>query len=83
VSLPTARTPDPFDAPPLRWGVMGTGWIAERFIRSVQRHTRQQFTAIGSRNAERSAAFAARRRLSRRGLRGWSVAYLGDLAPDR
>ena len=59
-ALPAARTPDAASAPALRWGVLGTGWIAERFIQSVQRHTRQQFTAIGSRNADRSAGFAAR-----------------------
>jgi predicted dehydrogenase len=58
--LPAARTPDASAAPTLRWGVLGTGWIAERFIQSVQRHTRQQFTAVGSRNAERSAGLAAR-----------------------
>ena len=59
-ALPTARTPDAAAAPALRWGVLGTGWIAERFVRSLQRNTRQQITAIGSRDAERSAAFAAR-----------------------
>ena len=59
-ALPSPRTPDAAAAPALRWGVLGTGWIAERFIWSVQLHTRQRFTAIGSRNPERSAAFAAR-----------------------
>ncbi|MBO4256983.1 Gfo/Idh/MocA family protein [Streptomyces griseorubiginosus] len=56
--LPTARTPDPMQAPALRWGVLGTGWIAERFVRSVQRHTRQRFTAVASRDAARAKAFA-------------------------
>ncbi|MFF4258866.1 Gfo/Idh/MocA family protein [Streptomyces sp. NPDC001663] len=59
-SLPAPRTPDPMDAPALRWGVLGTGWIAERFVRSVQRHTRQRFTAVASRDAARAKHFADR-----------------------
>lgn len=57
-ALPVARTPDPMDAPVLRWGVLGTGWIAERFVRSVQRHTRQRFTAVASRDLARAKDFA-------------------------
>jgi predicted dehydrogenase len=75
-ALPAACTPDAAAAPALRWGVLGTGWIAERFVRSVQRHTRQQFTAIGSRNADRSAAFAARFAIP-----GWHGSY-EDLVAD-
>ncbi|MGI5460123.1 Gfo/Idh/MocA family protein [Streptomyces sp. CA-249302] len=48
------------DAPALRWGVLGTGWIAERFVRSVRRHTGQRFTAVASRNARRAKEFAER-----------------------
>ena len=33
-ALPEARTPDPRTAPSLRWGVLGTGWIADRFVAS-------------------------------------------------
>ena len=28
LELPTPRTPDPRDAPVLRWGILGPGWIA-------------------------------------------------------
>ena len=59
-ALPLPRTPDPMAAPALRWGVLGSGWIAERFIGSLQRHTRQEIRAVGSRDAARAAAFAAR-----------------------
>lgn len=59
-ALPAPRTPDPMDAPALRWGVLGTGWIAERFVRSVRRHTRQHFTAVASRDAARAKDFAER-----------------------
>jgi predicted dehydrogenase len=56
--LPTSRVPDSMDAPPLRWGVIGTGWIAQRFIRSLQRHTRQQVAAVGSRTEQAARRFA-------------------------
>ncbi|MGW5238346.1 Gfo/Idh/MocA family protein [Monashia sp. NPDC004114] len=56
--LPAPRTPDPMDAPPLRWGVLGTGWIAQRFCDAMVRHTRQQVYAVGSRTLEGADAFA-------------------------
>ncbi|QUC59092.1 Gfo/Idh/MocA family oxidoreductase [Streptomyces sp. A2-16] len=59
-ALPAPRTPASMDAPVLRWGVLGTGWIAERFIASVQRHTRQIFTAVASRDGARAEEFAGR-----------------------
>lgn len=52
-TLPSSRVPDPMQAPPLRWGILGSGWIAEQFITSVRAHTRQQIAAIGSRGATR------------------------------
>ena len=55
-----SRTPDAMLAPILRWGVLGTGWIAQRFVASVQGHTRQAIVAVGSRDAARGAGFAAR-----------------------
>ena len=59
-TLPPPRTPDPMLAPPLRWGVLGPGWIAERFVGSLRRSTRQPVVAVASRDLERAAAFAAR-----------------------
>ena len=35
--MPSSRLPDPMDAPALRWGVLGTGWIAERFTGALRR----------------------------------------------
>ena len=64
-TLPAPRTPPSEAAPALRWGVLGTGWIADRFVRSLRRHTRQQVLAVGSRDAGRSAAFAGRHGLAR------------------
>jgi predicted dehydrogenase len=58
-SLPTPRTPESGAAPPLRWGILGTGWIARAFVSSLRRHTRQRVHAVGSRRQE-SADEAAR-----------------------
>jgi predicted dehydrogenase len=46
--------------PALRWGVLGTGWIASRFVSSLQASTTQQVVAVGSRSRESADAFAAR-----------------------
>jgi predicted dehydrogenase len=57
--LPLPRTADPMAGPALRWGVIGPGWIAERFVGAVHRNTTQRVVAVGSRDLARSTAFAA------------------------
>src|SRR4051812_31080451 len=59
-SLPGPRTPDSLDAPALRWGILGTGWIADRFAAALHDSTRQVVQAVGSRTTEgaRRAAVA-------------------------
>ena len=57
--LPTPRTADPRSAPTLRWGIMGPGWIAQRFTATLQKHTTQQVVAVGSRSQPRADEFAA------------------------
>lgn len=59
-TLPAPRTPDPMDAPPLRWGVLGCGWIADRFATSLRQGTRQEVYAVGSRSLPTARDFAAR-----------------------
>ena len=59
-ALPPARTPDPRTAPALGWGVLGTGWIAERFVGSLQAHSNQQVVAVGSRSRGTAEQFARR-----------------------
>ncbi len=59
VALPSPRTPDSRHAPPLRWGVLGTGWIAQRFAASLLEFTQQEVAAVGSRSLESASAFAA------------------------
>ena len=63
--LPPSRVPPPMDAPALRWGILGTGWIAAQFIRSVMAHTRQIIAAVGSRNAGTARDFAAEHGIAR------------------
>jgi predicted dehydrogenase len=65
MTLPSPRTPDPREAPALRWAVLGPGWIAHRFVESLQRNTTQQVVAVGSRNKQRAEAFAAQWSLAR------------------
>ncbi|QXZ80507.1 Gfo/Idh/MocA family protein [Rhizobium sp. L51/94] len=59
-NLPAARTLPAMDAPPLRWGILGSGWIAETFVRSVKAHTRQNIVGIGSRSLGTAEIFAAK-----------------------
>jgi predicted dehydrogenase len=55
-ALPAPRVPGP--VPALRWGVLGTGWIADKFVDTVQRNTSQRIVAVGSRNRDSAERFA-------------------------
>jgi len=59
-SLPASRVEAASEAPPIRWGILGSGWIAERFIESVRAHTKQDIAAVGSRSKARAEEFASR-----------------------
>ena len=59
-AMPAPRLPDAMAAPPLRWGVLGTGWIAERFTAALHRDTRQRVVAVGSRSVGSAKEFAGR-----------------------
>lgn len=58
-ALPVSRVPHPHNAPTLRWGILGTGWIADQFVRSLHRNTGQHVVAVGSRTQETAARFAS------------------------
>lgn len=64
-SLAAPRTPDPQDAPPVRWGVLGPGGIAHTFADAVHTGTRSRVVAVGSRSADRAAEFARRHGVER------------------
>ena len=53
-----AYVEDPHLAPTIRWGLLGTGWIAGRFATAVAGHTRAQVLSVGSRNKHRGDRFA-------------------------
>lgn len=59
-TLPASRIQLPMEAPALRWGILGTGWIAAKFTESVRAHTRQVIAAVGSREQSKADAFSAR-----------------------
>lgn len=56
MKLPAPRTPDPANAPSLRWGVLGAGWIAAQMADSFH-GTSQRVVAVGSRDLGRAQAF--------------------------
>jgi predicted dehydrogenase len=51
--------PDPLEAPPLRWGILGAGRIAGTFTDALLARTRGEIAAVGSRSRDRGEAFAA------------------------
>ncbi len=46
------------DFPPVRYGILGAANIARQFTRGVAGSTQAQIVCVGSRNAEKAAAFA-------------------------
>lgn len=50
--------PDPMDAPPLRWGIIGAGGIARTFARDVPAYTRSRIAAVAARDLDRAEGFA-------------------------
>ena len=61
----TFTVPDPQEAPPLRWGIIAPGGIANKFAEAVHRFTAGTVVAVGSRDADRAAQFAARHGIAR------------------
>lgn len=57
--FPAPRVADAAEAPSLRWGVAGPGWIGERFVESLARHGSQRVTAVGSRSLSRAQEFGS------------------------
>jgi predicted dehydrogenase len=64
-SLPNPRTTQPADAPPIRWGIIAPGWIAEQFTNAVHRHSKSRVVAVGSSSRDRAQQFAARHGVAR------------------
>lgn len=64
LSVPAPRTLDPYSAPPLRWGIVGTG-IADKFVGALHAHTPQRAVAVVARDREKTAEFASRHGIPR------------------
>lgn len=58
--MPTPMVPDPKAGPSLRWAILGTGWVADRFVEGLHASTSQRVVAVGSRTPGRAAEFAER-----------------------
>ncbi len=50
---------------PIRWGIVGTGWMAERFAVTLSTTPEAQLYAVASRTLERAESFARRRGVSK------------------
>lgn len=57
-TLPTPSVIDPASVTSYRWGIMGAADIAQAFVSSVQKHTKQQIVAVASRTPGKAEAFA-------------------------
>ncbi|MFC7404438.1 Gfo/Idh/MocA family protein [Georgenia alba] len=64
-SLNLTAPPDPYEAPPLRWGILGAGGIARKFATEVPANSAQRVVAVGSRSAAKAAGFAEAHGISR------------------
>lgn len=57
--------PDPQNAPPLKWGILAPGGIANKFAEAVRDFTAGTVVAVGSRDAGRAAEFAEKHGIPR------------------
>ena len=67
MKLPTPRNVPLRGGPVLRWGVLAPGTIANDWVSTLHANTDQRVVAVGSRSAERGAAFAASHGIPRSG----------------
>jgi predicted dehydrogenase len=58
VTLPTPRLIDAAALAPLRWGVLGAGWIADVWANTVRTNSNQEIRAVASLTPGRADAFA-------------------------
>lgn len=63
---------------PLRWGILGTGNIARQFVEGLRGARRGVAVAVGSRTAEKAAAFVAANGVSDAAAHGDYAALIAD-----
>lgn len=66
--------------PEIRWGILGTGWIADRFVEDLKRLPGHAVVAVGSRNVETARTFALKFSIPR--AHGSYEALVGDADVD-
>jgi hypothetical protein len=44
--LPSCTVPFAMDAPALRWGILGPGWISHHFVKSLKTYTQQKIAPL-------------------------------------
>ncbi|ACV09833.1 Gfo/Idh/MocA family protein [Jonesia denitrificans] len=61
ITIPSALTtgvaPRPQDAPAIRWGILGAGWISESFAQAVTERTASTIAAVASRDSAKAQTF--------------------------
>ena len=63
--IPEPDLLDPASVPSLRWGIVGAGDIAEIFISTLLKHTKQQVVGIASKTPGKADALAAKHGVSK------------------
>ncbi|CAN2171980.1 MviM Predicted dehydrogenases and related proteins [Candidatus Nanopelagicaceae bacterium] len=63
--FPTPDVIDPASVPSLRWGIIGAGDIADVFINTLQKHTKQQVAAIASKTPGKAELLGQKYGISR------------------
>lgn len=58
--FPQPEILDPSSVPSLRWGIVGAGDIADIFIDTLQKHTKQQVVAIASKTPGKAQALGSK-----------------------
>ena len=74
--IPTPRLIPPTSAPSLRWGIIGTGWIAGQFVAALHAHTAQRAVGVSARDQTRTKSFASTHEIDR------VYATVSDLVAD-
>ena len=63
--IPEPDLLDPASVPSLRWGIVGAGDIADIFVNTLLKHTKQQVVGIASKTPDKADALAAKYGVSR------------------
>ncbi len=63
--FPTPEIIDPTSVPSLRWGIVGAGVIADIFVETLKKHTKQEVVAIASKTPGKAEALGLKHGVAR------------------